>query len=359
MITVAGQFAVSGQTLSRAWSNRIMINQNDTPILSAVLLKGEIARINMEKTQFVENIAESTPVHSLFLIKRADLRSKRGEQFAHLTLADKTGLIEAKFYGEKAVEIPRIVQTGRVYKISGIGRANQNGELHVFSDAPETISDIAAGLIDLMPGQESAFVYTPADLEANAREIQKIIASIRNTDLKLFVACCLDARFYGCPAAIRRHHEYTGGLCEHSLETVKIALSLIDIMPRTDINRDMVIAGAVLQDIGKIFCFDNVGYGYVPNDTYNLIEHITMGIMYIDEYKNLISDDQLLQLRHIIQSHHGSYGDVIPLTVEAWLVHEADSGSSLLRSIVDDLGETPAGQKKKGLRSEKFLWHAV
>jgi len=313
----------------------------------------------MEKTQFVENIAESTPVDSLFLIKRADLRSKRGEQFAHLTLVDRTGVIEAKCYGEKAEEIARTIQVGRVYKISGKGRINQNGEIHVFSDSPETAKDIFAGPVTLKPGQENEFVYTPANLNANALEIQKIIGTIRNGDLKLFVACCLDGRFYGCPAAIRRHHEYTGGLCEHSLETVKIALSLVEIMPRTDINRDMVIAGAVLHDIGKIFCFDKVGYGYVPNDTYNLIEHITMGIMYIDEYKNLISDEQLLQLRHIIQSHHGSYGDVIPLTVEAWLVHEADSGSSLLRSIVDDLSETPAGQKKKGLRSEKFLWHAV
>ena len=313
----------------------------------------------MEKTQFVENITESTPVNSLFLIKRADLRSKRGEQFAHLTLVDKTGLIEAKIYGDKAAELPRIIQTGRVYPITGIGRVNQNGEIHVFSDSPETVKGILAGPLTLTPGQEIEFVYTPAALNANSLEIQKIIGSIKNIDLKLFVACCLDARFYECPAAIRRHHEYTGGLCEHSLETVKIALSLIDIMPRTDINRDMVIAGAVLHDIGKIFCFDKIGYGYVPNDTYNLIEHITMGIMHIDEYKNLISDDQLLQLRHIIQSHHGSYGDVIPLTAEAWLVHEADSGSSLLRSIVDDLAETPTGQKKKGLRSEKFLWHAV
>ena len=210
-----------------------------------------------------------------------------------------------------------------------------------------------------MPGQETEFLFTPADIKGNAAEIQKVVASIGNNDLRLFVACCLDHRFYECPAAIRRHHEYLGGLCEHSLETVRIALNLVETMPRTEINRDMVIAGAVLHDIGKIFCFDKVGYGYVPNDTYNLIEHITMGIMFIDEYKSLISESQLLQLRHIIQSHHGIYGDVVPLTAEAWLVNQADGASSMLRSIVDDLAETPKGQKKKGLRSEKFLWKAV
>ncbi|HJJ49925.1 MAG TPA: HD domain-containing protein, partial [Methanocorpusculum sp.] len=216
----------------------------------------------MQKTQFVEQIGESTVVNSYFLVKRAELRSKGGEQFAHLTLVDKTGVIEGKFYGEKAAEVPRIIQVGRVYKISGKGRANQNGELYVFSDSAESVKDLFAGPVKLAPSHENAFVYTPAKLEANALEIQKVVGSIRNTDLKLFVTCCLDSRFYECPAAIRRHHEYTGGLCEHSLETVQIALSLIDTISRSDINRDMVIAGAVLHDIGKIFCFDKVGYGY-------------------------------------------------------------------------------------------------
>ncbi|MBO5367226.1 hypothetical protein J6A32_01235, partial [Methanocorpusculum sp.] len=86
---------------------------------------------------------------------------------------------------------------------------------------------------------------------------------------------------------------------------------------------------------------------------------ITMGIMYIDEYTSLLTDSQILQIRHIIQSHHGIYGDVVPLTAEAWLVNEADGASSRLRSIVDDLEAIPAGQKKKGVHSEKFLWKAI
>ena len=313
----------------------------------------------MDKNLYVKDITNGSDVSSLFLIKRSDLRSKRGEQFVHMTLADRTGTIECKAYGNKAVEAARAVKTGMVYAITGVGKINQHGELHVFSDSPETLDSLLAGPVTVMPGQETEFLFTPADIKGNAAEIQKVVASIGNSDLRLFVACCLDPRFYECPAAIRRHHEYLGGLCEHSLETVRIALNLVETMPRTEINRDMVIAGAVLHDIGKIFCFDKVGYGYVPNDTYNLIEHITMGIMFIDEYKSLISESQLLQLRHIIQSHHGIYGDVVPLTAEAWLVYQAAGASSMLRRIVDDLTETPKGQKKKGPRSEKFLWNAV
>ncbi|MDO5844318.1 MAG: HD domain-containing protein [Methanocorpusculum sp.] len=309
--------------------------------------------------QFINEINAQTKVDSLFLIKRCDVRSRKGEQYAHITVVDKTGTIEAKFYGTDAVRAARSVKNGRVYRIIGVCEANQIGELYIYSESKDSTDALLAGEVTLSSGQEIDFIYTPANILENANELQKIVSTIQNTELRIFTACCLDNRFYECPAAIRRHHEYTGGLCEHTLETVKIALKMVETIGRTKINRDMIIAGAVLHDIGKVYCFDKSGYGYVPNDTYNLIEHITMGIMHIDEYKSLISEAQLLQLRHIIQSHHGTYGDVIPLTAEAWLVHHADSASASLRSVVDDLNEIPNGQKKKGLRSEMFLWKAV
>ena len=311
------------------------------------------------KEIYVKDIANDVSVDSLFMIRRADLRAKRGEQYLHMTIADKTGIIEAKFYGEQAPDAARSAKVGCVYRIIGVGKTNPNGALTVYSDNATSLDSIISGPISLVAGDDIEYIYTPASLQKNATELQKIVASIQNQNLRIFVSCCLDNRFYECPAAIRRHHEYTGGLCEHTLETVQIALHMMEIMPRMKINRDIAIAGAVLHDIGKIFCFDKVNSTYVPNDTYNLIEHITMGIMHIDQYKDLLTDSQLLQIRHIIQSHHGIYGDVVPLTAEAWLVNEADGASARMRSISDDLNETPAGQKKKGLRSEKFLWKAV
>jgi len=313
----------------------------------------------MGKDFYVKEISNDTVVDANFMIRRADLRAKRGEQYLHMTIADKTGIIEAKFYGEKVPEAARSIQTGCIYHIMGVGKTNPNGALTVYSEDSKSLTELLNGPINLVAGEDIDYIYTPADLQKNATELQKIIASIQNQNIRIFVSCCLDNRFYECPAAIRRHHEYTGGLCEHTLETVRVVLHLIDIIPRMKINRDIAIAGAVLHDVGKIFCFDKINSTYVPNDTYNLIEHITMGIMHIDQYKDLLTDSQLLQIRHIIQSHHGIYGDVVPLTAEAWVVNEADGASSRMRSILDDLAETPTGQKKKGLRSEKFLWKAV
>jgi len=315
--------------------------------------------LKMGKNFFVKDIEPDTIVDANFMVKRSDLRAKHGEQYIHMTIADKTGVIEAKIYGTEAPDIARTLKMGSVYRVIGKGKKNPNGSLMVISEDGAALKELAKGPISLISGEDIEYIYTPADLQKNATELQKIIATIQNQNLRIFVSCCLDNRFYECPAAIRRHHEYTGGLCEHTLETVRIVLQMIEIMPRMKINRDIAISGAVLHDIGKIFCFDKVNSVYVPNDTYNLIEHITMGIMHIDQYKDLLTDSQLLQIRHIIQSHHGIYGDVVPLTAEAWLVNEADGASARMRSILDDLDETPTGQKKKGLRSEKFLWKAV
>ena len=55
----------------------------------------------MDKSLYVEHITSGTDLSSLFLVKRSDLRSKRGEQFVHMTLADRTGTIECKAYGDK------------------------------------------------------------------------------------------------------------------------------------------------------------------------------------------------------------------------------------------------------------------
>lgn len=312
------------------------------------------------KDIYVKDITkDGIEIDAPFLVKRCDLRAKHGEQFAFLTLMDKTGLIEGKFYGKDAASAARSVSVGRIYRVKAVSKKNQAGVISLYSEDEETLKFLKAGPENIDHNDEIEFIYTPADIKKNAFELQRIVAGIKNQELRIFTACCLDMRFYECPAAIRRHHEYMGGLCEHTIETVKIALNMVDTMNRTKISRDMVIAGAVLHDIGKIYCFSKVGQSYVPNDTYNLLEHITMGIMHINEYKSLISDDKFLQLEHIIQSHHGNYGDVIPITAEAWLVHQADDASALLRSIVDDLSEIPAGQKKKGSRSERFLWKAV
>ena len=99
----------------------------------------------MDKNLYVEQITNGADVSSLILVKRSDLRSKRGVQFVYMTLADRTGTIECKAYDDKAVEAFRTVKTCMVYAICGVGRIR--------------------GPVELIPGQGTEFIITPAGMD--------------------------------------------------------------------------------------------------------------------------------------------------------------------------------------------------
>ena len=143
----------------------------------------------MKKTVYVKDITNGTAVDDAFMIKRADLRAKRGEQYIHLTIADKTGVLEAKLYGEEAPTVVRGIQTGRVYRIIGTGKVPQGGSLLLQSESPESLEALLAGPMPLAAGEDVEYIYTPAKIAENAAELQKLVASIQNQNLRLFVAC--------------------------------------------------------------------------------------------------------------------------------------------------------------------------
>ncbi|HJJ96773.1 MAG TPA: OB-fold nucleic acid binding domain-containing protein [Methanocorpusculum sp.] len=128
----------------------------------------------MDKNLYIEQITNGTEVSSLFLVKRSDLRSKRGEQFVYMTLADRTGTIECKAYGDKAVEAARAVKTGMVYAICVSAKPTQNGELHLFSDTAETLHSLLRGPVALIPGQDTEFIFTPPTSPATHPKSRKL-----------------------------------------------------------------------------------------------------------------------------------------------------------------------------------------
>ncbi|MDR3101966.1 MAG: hypothetical protein LBU24_01835 [Methanocalculaceae archaeon] len=98
-----------------------------------------------EKSLYAELNGNETEVFSLFLVRISDIRIKHGEQFVHWTIADRTGILEYKAYGDKAAEAARAMKTGMVCAIPGVGKTNQNGKLYVFFDSPDTLDFTAHG----------------------------------------------------------------------------------------------------------------------------------------------------------------------------------------------------------------------
>ena len=132
------------------------------------------------------------------------------------------------------------------------------------------------------------------------------------------------------PAAVSIHHAYAGGLLEHSISVARGASDMAKHYEafKVPVNIDLVIAGALLHDIGKIKAYNNIPVPQARTEG-SVIEHVSLGYAMFVKFAALENLDEDLQtaLGHIILSHHGrfEYGSpVLPETPEAMLVSAAD-----------------------------------
>ena len=164
-----------------------------------------------------------------------------------------------------------------------------------------------------------------------------------------------------CPAATGMHHAYVGGLAQHTLEVLNFADGIASNFDNN--TRDLIIAGAMLHDIGKVHVYDTSGVSISFTLAGTQQEHILLGISMIDEAARELglppeTKDLVDILKHIIASHHGSleYGSpVLPACLPAYIVSIADGISAtthmLLNAKVGPNGMTekvyPLGNKPK------------
>lgn len=210
------------------------------------------------------------------------------------------------------------------------------------------------------------------------KELTNIINSVKNTTYRgvlRYIFELYHEEFTKCSAAVNKHHANRHGLLVHTYEVVKIAMSLADLYndlyDENFIDRDLLITGALLHDIGKIeeLSFsENTYYSeYSPKSA--LINHSIIIILRIHEYiakhresVNIIGnqmnkeDEDILLLIHLIASHHGKpeYNSLMrPSIPEAYVLHIADKSSAKLnqyKKILDGLepGETGSLRENNG-----------
>jgi 3'-5' exoribonuclease len=173
-------------------------------------------------------------------------------------------------------------------------------------------------------------------------------------DIREFLRFVFDGErgkaFSEAPAAVTNHHAYARGLIEHTVTVTEsaraTALQYKTVYPELDVS--IVIAGALLHDIGKI-----TSYAMTPVPEITLpgaaLDHIAIGYA---EFSKLADEanlprDAAIHLGHIILSHHGhkEFGSpVVPSTLEALIVASADALDFLLFCYKDATGDMPAGQ---------------
>lgn len=215
-------------------------------------------------------------------------------------------------------------------------------------------------------------LFLPTSEEDPAEMFSQLVAiaetEIENSALAKLTTAILNenrAALLTLPAATKNHHAYIGGYLEHVLSVTTNALLLANkyALEYAELQRDLVIAGAILHDIGKLQELSQLPTGAVYSPAGELIGHILLGRDIVREAarNHPIDAETLLRLEHIIVSHQrlpewGSPKQ--PMTPEAWIVHisdDLDAGFHMMVAALNaEEGDGPMTSKIHPLRSRVF-----
>ncbi|MBE0502845.1 MAG: HD domain-containing protein [Desulfuromonadales bacterium] len=285
------------------------------------------------KKVFVEQIRERDVIESPFLVRDKTLAmAKNGKPYMTVKLIDRSGEIEGRIW-DRVDEFDAVFDRDDFIVVHGKASTYLNKKQLIISQLRK-ISEEEIELADFLP-------VSPRDSDEMCNELKTLVASLRDPSLRVlaesfFNDAGLLRAFASAPAAKSMHHAYIGGLLEHSLAIA----ALVDLMaPRyPTLNRDLMILGALLHDIGKIGELSYVrSFDYT--DEGKLIGHIVMGVEMIDERIRTLPDfprGTAMLVKHLILSHHGQYdygSPKRPKTLEAIVLNFLDDLDSKINGV--------------------------
>lgn len=272
-------------------------------------------------------------------------QSANGSWFVRGTLEDPSGAMGFICFNAESV--------ARIKELTEAVPAVVSGQVQADRYGGEGKLQFLADYIDLLPPGKDVSHLLPAaskDMEEYKKKFLKLVAQISRPPLRELLGEIFSGsrweRFIRNPAAKRFHHAYIGGLLEHSVDVAEMALAVAATVPGVD--RDMVIAGALLHDIGKTEEISaDIGFSYT--EAGHLVGHITAGALIIDAAAlqvQFLSEAERKSLLHIVLSHHGSRDKGSPIgcaTREAVIVHYADELNAVLQQFVETAEKEGAG----------------
>jgi 3'-5' exoribonuclease len=250
--------------------------------------------------------------------------TKAGKPYLSLTLMDATGEVPCRVW-DNADQLMGQCPVGAIVSITGQAQSYK-GILQLKIDTIKRVSEDEVDLSLFVPS-------TSGDIKLMSKELLRIIGSVENHFLKelllaLFSQKSLMRDFQKAPAAKAMHHAYVGGLLEHTLAVTRLAEQICPLYPLLD--RSLLIAGALLHDLGKLEEFDFSSYPADYSDSGRLVGHMVLGIEMIQEKINEITGfpkELALQLKHLILSHHGRHefgSPSLPMMTEAFVLNFLD-----------------------------------
>lgn len=273
----------------------------------------------------IKEITDGQAVHDLFLVREMNRgETKAGKPYLSLVLMDASGEISGRIW-ENAEQLMNECPNGAVVSVSAQAQAYK-GILQLRIDSLKRVAESEVDMALFVPSVQG-------NVSAMAKELVKLAGSVENPFLKellltLFGERKLMAAMKKAPAAKAMHHAYVGGLLEHTLAVARLADSVSTLYPSLD--RSLLLAGALLHDLGKLkeFNFDSFPFEY--SDRGRLVGHMVLGIEMIQEKITGISgfpEELADRLKHLILSHHGRHefgSPSLPMMQEAFALNFLD-----------------------------------
>ncbi len=280
-------------------------------------------------------------VISFYLVAEMEVRDGKNGPFLRLKLQDRSGALTA-YVWKDAKKVAEGFSQGDVVKVKGlVNRYKEQIQLNVsqirFADHSE---------------YELAQFITRSKIspETLAEQFFSFVDKVENPWLnKLLKNIFEDKEFFTqfleAPAAKSWHHNYMHGLIEHTVSVARICDFVSTLYP---VNRDLLITGALLHDMGKVFEYS--GRPAIEfTEIGRLVGHLSLCDQYVCEQSRLIAgfpDEVLLNLRHMILAHHGEYEKAsvrLPQTLEALVLHLCDNLDAQSVGVAQLLEAAPQG----------------
>lgn len=304
--------------------------------------------------KLIKDFKAGDKITTFFVVCKKELRTKKGTGQAYLLLelGDSSGRINGTLW-ENIDRMTEEIKVGDPIKVQGT--VVNYGEELVFNieRIRKTREDDGVKRADFLPRSEK-------DLDELLNRLRNRISQLKNPFLRRLLNLFFTdedflRRFISAPAGKLWHHNRVGGLLEHTLSVMDIC----DYVGRQYelVNHELLLAGAILHDIGKVIEYDSSSGFIEYSDEGRLLGHIAIGQRMVDEKISLIQGfppELRKRLIHLILSHHGELeqgSPVVPMTLEAIVLYYADQ----LDSKADVFTRIIKGEREPGKRWSKYV----
>ena len=317
--------------------------------------------------RFINQMTSGEQLDDVFLVSQPILRSTtRGDLYIAMYLGDKTGKLNGRMWQATEAIYNSIPREGFVH-VKARTELYQ-GAMQIVIDNIRPVRPDQVRLDDFLPRTEK-------DIPQMFARTKAIVAKVKHPALKAlcdeFLADdALMDRFCKAPAGMVNHHSYLGGLLEHTLNMLEVALAILPLYPK--IQADLVLAGIFLHDMAKT---EELAYemAFSYTNSGQLLGHITQTAMMVSRRadalreKGVAIDQTLLDcLLHIILTHHGAYefgSPKLPATAEAFMVSYIDNMDAKINqttlTIENEPGEEDWTAFKPSLQTRLFRKRVV